>query len=147
MSVVSPSVDESTLIQKQATDASVAPHIPTEDEMKKKRWAVLNELVQLILVVVSLAMAVIAFRKIENAASDVRNIVENWQKKPISDVTVVSSSLNCPTGYETVNLFKFQGVSSETKTGCGCLPNAKYQKSGSSTLYDAKSRIGEPWYV
>lgn len=73
----------------------------------------------------SMVTAITSYVRMQAAAAEVGDVVDNWGLTPITDFKIVSSSANCPSGFEAehVNYLQQPGP---TNLGCGCPTGAGY---------------------
>jgi hypothetical protein len=85
-----------------------------------------------------MVLSILAYMELAAISNDVFDVLDNWQKRPVVDMALVSYGAPCPEGYDPMSLdgTDFPGVD---KGHCGCVPGYGY----ASTL-DNCSDAAEP---
>jgi len=83
----------------------------------------------LVMAIVSIVTAVVAFAAIANAATDIAGIVRNWDTETVGGVIYQASS-TCPSGYSLADAIEFPGTASVM--GCACEPGSTMKYSNSA---------------
>lgn len=100
-----------------------------------------QEGVGLVMAIVSIVTAAVAFSVISNAATDVAGIVKNWETQTVSGV-IYQASAFCPTGYSLADSVEFPGT--DSNMGCACPTGATFSyadgRTPTAVSSDASSR-------
>ena len=75
----------------------------------------------------SIGLIINSYIKIKEASSTVSDVVDNWQLKPITHITVRTPTGSCPPGYEAYGDGSFLDVKEQSSSGCGCEIGSTYK--------------------
>lgn len=72
--------------------------------------------------IVSMVMAILAYQELAAISGDVFDVLNNWQRKPVVNITVIDWTEECPHGYSLMSIDNtdFPGIK---KGHCGCSSN------------------------